>query len=112
MYHTKPLGPDTRKIHIKFLAPDRPFISVGLVIFLCFSLCLHILQNMSISSCLKVLSYSVSLSYIFMKCFICSISFHTSYITVAKPFYSPFSMKSHHTLIVTSETVFSEEIQF
>lgn len=32
----------------------------------------------------NVLSYSISFSYIFMKCFISSISFHTSAITVAE----------------------------
>lgn len=60
----------------------------------------------------NVLSYSISFSYIFMKCFICSISFHTSSVTVAMPFYSPFTMMSYRTLILSSETVFSEEIQF
>lgn len=60
----------------------------------------------------NVLSYSISFSYIFMSSFICSISVHTSSITGAKPFYSLFSMMSYRTLIVSSETVFSEEIQF
>lgn len=60
----------------------------------------------------NVLSYSISFSYIFLKCFICSISFHSSSVTVAQPFYSPFSMMSYCTLIVSSETVFSDKIQF
>lgn len=59
-----------------------------------------------------VLSYSISFSYICTKCFISSISFHTQSETLTKTFYSPFSMMFYHTLIVSSETVFSEEMKF
>lgn len=90
----------------------HPLICVALVTILCFSLCSHVLWNMSVSDCLKMSCCSISFSYIFIKCFICSISFHTSSVTVAKPLCSPFSVMSYHTLIVRSENVFSEEILF
>ena len=72
MYHTKPSGPETNEIHVKFLGPEyRSLISVGIVIFLCFSLCLHVLQNMSISDCLKM-SSAIAFHFLTSSCSVLS----------------------------------------
>lgn len=113
MYHTKPSGPETNKIHGKFSAQVLSFdICRSSHIFMFHLVLTYFAEYVDKQLFENVLIYNISFSYMFMECFICSISFRTSSITVAKPFYSPFSTMSYHTLIVSSETAFAEEIQF